>query len=136
MKTTLSVQLNAATWVITGLFLLISLIKSPSAEQSTNFVLASLFWMAAYYLFFMVISPQFLLQGKFAAFFGISALILFVLPFIGYSLLLFSKALFAGNFSNFYGIYSFDMHMSGFRAMVMAGVFGSLFRLIAEHFRN
>ncbi len=136
MKATLSAQLNSAAWIITALFLLISLVKSPSAEQSAAFVLASLFWMAVYYLFFRVIAPVFLLRGKITAFFGISVLVVLVLPFIGYSLLLLTKALFSGNFTNFYGVYSFDMHMSGFKAMVMASLFGSFFRLIAEHFRK
>lgn len=136
MKTTLSFQLNTATWIVTVLALLVALVESPSAEQTAALVLATFIWMAVYYLFFKLIAPTFLLQGKFIAFFSVSAVILLVLPFFGYSILLFSKALFTGNFSDFYGIYSFKMHMSGFKAMEMAGVCGSFFRLIAEHFSN
>jgi hypothetical protein len=136
MKTTLSSQLNISTWIVTGLFLLISLINGPKADQFTGYIIAALFWMAAYYLFSLYVAPAFLLQRKLIEFFVISTLILLILPFIGYSLLLFSKALFAEDFTNFYKGYSVNMHMSGFKAMVMAGVFGSFFRLIAEHFRK
>jgi hypothetical protein len=136
MKTTLSSQLNTATWIVAGLLLIMSLIKSPPADQFTGYVIAALFWMAAYYLFSLYMAPAFLLKGKLVEFFVISTLILLLLPFVGYSLLLFSRALFAGNFTNFYQGYSVNMHLSGFKAMVMAGVFGSFFRLIAEHFRK
>jgi hypothetical protein len=136
MKTSLSARLNITTWIAAGLILVIIFFQGKPLEQFTAHVIATLYWMGAYYLFFLYMAPAFLIQGKFKAFFGISLLILLGLPFFGYSLLLLSRALFAGDFSDFYRLYTFDVHMSGFKAMVMAGVFGSFFRLIAEHFRK
>jgi hypothetical protein len=58
-----------------------------------------------------------------------------LLPFIGYSLLFLSRALFKGDFTDFYQGYSIGMHLSGFKALALAGVYGSFFRLMAEHFK-
>jgi len=48
--------------------------------------------------------------------------------------LLLSKAIFQGTFANFYNLYSVQMHMSGFKALALAGLCGSFFRLIVEYF--
>jgi hypothetical protein len=81
-------------------------------------------------------APAFLLPKKLLTFFGISIVMLVILPFIGYTLLLLSKALFQGTFANFYKIYSVQMHISGFKALALAGLYGSFFRLIVENFKE
>ena len=129
-------QLHTATWVVAILLTLIPLFSGKPAEQITGNVIATLFWMAVYYIFFFYVSPAFLLKKKLVEFFGISLLIVLLLPFIGYSLLFLSRALFRGNFANLYSGYSPGMHLSGAKAMALAGVYGSFFRLIAEHFGN
>jgi len=136
MKTTLSTRLHAATWAVAAILLLIPLTSGAPAEQFTGNVIATLFWMAVYYFFFLVLAPAILLKGQVFTYFGISALIIAVLPFIGYSLLFLSRALFKGSFSDFYQEYSVMMHMSGFKAMALAGVYGSFFRLLTEKFGN
>jgi hypothetical protein len=103
-------------------------------EQFTGNIIATLFWMAVYYLFFLYMIPALLLPKKIVEFFGISVIIIAVLPFIGYTLLFLSRALFRGDFANFYQGYSVPMHLSGSKAMALAGVYGSFFRLMVEYF--
>jgi hypothetical protein len=136
MKTTLSTRLHIATWTVALIFTLIPLFSGRPAEQFTGILLATLFWMAVYYLFFLYLAPLLLIQKKLAEFFVISIIIIAILPFIGYSLLFLSRALFKGNFADFYKGYSLTMHFSGFKAMALAGVYGSFFRLIAEYFKK
>lgn len=134
MKTTLSTQLNIATWCVAIILVIINAVNGQPAEALTGNIIATLFWMAVYYLFFLYVVPAFLLKKKLLAFFIISFLIVIILPFVGYSLLFLSKALFKGDFTEFYKGYSIPMHLSGFKAMALAGVYGSFFRLIAEYF--
>jgi len=136
MKTILSTRLHLATWIVACILTLAPLFNGRPMEQFTGTVIATLFWMAVYYLFFYYIAPVFLLQKKLLAFFGISIIILVILPFFGYTLLLLSKALFQRTFANFYKIYSVQMHFSGFKALVLAGLYGSFFRLIVEYFKE
>ena len=134
MKTTLSTRLNIATWIVACLLTIIPLFGGKPLEQFIGNVIAVLFWMAVYYMFFLYIAPQLLLKKKLIEFFGISLIVLLLLPFLGYSLLFLSRALFKGDFNDFFNGYSVAMHLSGFKAMALAGVYGSFFRLIAEHF--
>jgi hypothetical protein len=134
MKTKLSLWLNGAVWCVTCVLTLIPLFSGNPVEQFTGNVIAALFWMAVYYLFFLYVAPTFLLEKKLVAFFGISIAVLLILPFFGYSLLFLSRALFKGDFADFYQGYSVMMHLSGFKALALAGVYGSFFRLIVEHF--
>jgi hypothetical protein len=136
MKTTLSTRFHIATWTVATVLTLIPLFTGKPMEQFVGTIIATLFWMAVYYLFFLHIAPTFLITKKLVPFFGISILILLVLPFVGYTLLLLSKAFFQGNFTNFYSIYSVQMHISGFKALALAGLYGSFFRLIVEYFRK
>ena len=91
--------------------------------------------MAVYYFFFLYMAPALLLPKKLLEFFEISVVILLILPFIGYTLLFLLRAIFRGDFANFYHDYSFPMHLSGFKAMALAGVYGSFFRLLVEYFK-
>jgi hypothetical protein len=134
MKTTLAMKLNTATWVVAGLITLVPLFSGKPMEQFTGNIIATLFWMAVYYLFFLYMAPALLLPKKIMEFFGISVIIIAILPFIGYTLLFLSRALFRGDFANFYQGYSVPMHLSGFKAMALAGVYGSFFRLMVEYF--
>jgi hypothetical protein len=136
MKTTLSTRLHIATWIVACILMLIPSFSGRPLEQFVGTIIATFFWMTVYYLFFLYVAPTFLLQKKLLPFFGISIGILLILPFFGYSLLLLSKAMFQGTFANFYKVYSFQMHMSGFKALALAGVYGSFFRLIVEYFRK
>jgi hypothetical protein len=136
MKTTLTTRFHIATWTVACILTLIPLFNGRPVEVFVGNIIATLFWMAVYYLFFLYMAPAYLIPGKLFAFFSISAGLLLVLPFIGYSLLLLSKAIFNGDFNNFYKIYSLQMHYSGFKALVMAGLYGSFFRLIVEFIRK
>ena len=136
MKTTLSTRLHITTWIVACILTLLTLFKGTPVEQFVGTVIATLFWMAVYYLFFLYAAPAFLLSKKLLVFFGISIALLLFLPFIGYSILFFSKALFRGDFTQFYKVYSFSMHISGFKALALAGLYGSFFRLIVEYFEK
>jgi len=136
MKPTLSNRLHLATWIVASVLALVPLFGGKPLEQFTGTVVATLFWIAVYHFFFSYMAPALLLPGKLLEFFGLSALVVAILPFPGYTLLFLSRAIFRGDFANFYQGYSFEMHLSGFKAMALAGVYGSFFRLIIEHFRK
>jgi len=136
MKTKLATRLHLAIWIIACILTLQPLASGLPVEEFITTVIATLFWIAIYYLFFLYISPTLLLQKKLLSFFGLSLIILLILPFIGYSLLFLSKALFKGDFAEFYKGYSIPMHLSGFKALALAGVYGSFFRLIVEYFKK
>jgi hypothetical protein len=126
--------LHIATWSVAVLILIIPWFAGkPPVERFTGNVIATFFWMGVYYLFFNTIAPGLLLKKKLVMFFVVSVIILAIIPFIGYTLLFFSRALFEGSFAEFYKGYSGSMHLSGFKAMALAGVYGSFFRMIAEY---
>lgn len=135
MKTTLSTRFHIATWIVACILTLVPLFNGRPAEQFTGTVIATLFWMAVYYFFFLYMTPALLLPKKLVEFFVISVFLVAILPFIGYSLLFLSRALFRGSFTDFYQGYSVPMHLSGFKAMALAGVYGSFFRLILDRNR-
>jgi LytS/YehU family sensor histidine kinase len=80
--------------------------------------------------------PCFLNRKKINWFFGLSFLIVLILPFFGYTLLFFTRALFEGTFHNFYHDYSLKMHMSGYYPVLTAAVFGSFFAVIINWFKT
>jgi hypothetical protein len=136
MKTTLSGRLHLAIWIVASVLTIVPLFRGTPLEQFTGTVVATLFWIAVYYFFFNYMTPTLILPGKLIEFFGLSVLVVSFLPFLGYTLLFLSRAVFRGDFSNFYQGYSVAMHLSGLKAMALAGVYGSFFRLITEHFRK
>ena len=136
MKTKLSVWLHFSVVCVAFLLLLVPLFTGAPAERFTGNMIATLFYLAVYYLFYSVISSIFLQQGKLSSFFGWSFLLILVLPFVGYTLLFLSKALFQGDFSNFYEGYGWSMHFSGLKALLQAALFGSLFRMITDRFET
>lgn len=128
----LALRLNLATWILAIILLVIPAFGGMPAEQFTGHLIATLFWLAVYHLFFNYITPVYLMKKNLTAYFTIAVLSVFILPLLGYSLLFLSRALFSGSFDNFYNGYSIATHFSGVKAMVMAGLFGSLFRIITE----
>lgn len=94
------------------------------------FIASTLFLAVPFYLFYFFVVPKFLEKRRYYAFLLTSIVVLGVLPFVGYSLLLLIKAIFTKNFSNFYGIYSLRMHISGFTVVTIAATFGSFFKVM------
>lgn len=133
MKTTLANRLNAAVWVVAAILSIQPLLSGRPATQFITTVVATLFWMAVYYFFFHVIAPKYLLEKKLLQFFAISVAILIMLPCIGYTLLFLTRALAEGTFDKFYSGYTLATHLSGFKAMALAGVYGSFFRMITVY---
>jgi sensor histidine kinase YesM len=103
-------------------------------QQIVTGVIAFLYLMVVFYLFYLVMVPLFLNRKKVAEFFGFSFLVVLIMPFIGYTILFFSRALFEGTFHNFYRDYSLKMHMSGYYPVLTAAVFGSFFSVIINWF--
>lgn len=98
--------------------------------QAVAYLIGFLYLMVVFYLFYLVLVPYFLNREKIAEFFGFSFIVVLIMPFFGYTILFFSRALFEGTFHNFYHDYSLRMHMSGFYPVLTAAVFGSFFWVI------
>ena len=97
-------------------------------------IIGFLYLMVVFYLFYLVLVPFFLYKKKLTEFFLFSLIIVLLMPFFGYTILFFSRALFDGTFHNFYRDYSINMHMSGFYPVLTAAVFGSFFSVIINWF--
>lgn len=97
-------------------------------------IVGFLFLMVVFYVFYLFIAPSFLMKKKLVAFFLVSFLVVLFMPFIGYTILLFLRALDRGTFQNFYEGYSFKVHMSGYYPVLTAAVFGSFFSIIINWF--
>jgi two-component system, LytTR family, sensor kinase len=105
----------------------------PLQQIVTN-IIAFLYLMAVFYIFYLLLVPLFLDKKRISGFFGFSFLIVLLMPFFGYTILFFVRALFEGTFQNFYKGYSVRMHMSGYFPVLTAAVFGSFFRVIINWF--
>jgi hypothetical protein len=103
-------------------------------RQIVTWIFAFLYLMMVFYLFYLVLAPNLLNRKKISEFFGISFVVVLVMPFFGYTILFFIRALFDGTFSNFYMGYSPGMHMSGYFPVLTAAVFGSFFSVIINWF--
>jgi two-component system, LytTR family, sensor kinase len=97
-------------------------------------LIAFLYLMFVFYLFYIILAPLLLNKKKLIEFFGFSFLVVLIMPFFGYTILFFSRALFDGTFENFYRGYSVKMHMSGYYPVLTAAVFGSFFSVIINWF--
>lgn len=106
---------------------------SPPQQIVAN-IIALLYLMLVFYLFYLVMVPFFLNKKKIDMFFGLSFLVVLIMPFFGYTVLFLSRAIFEGTFHNFYHDYSLKMHMSGYYPVLTAAVFGSFFRVIINWF--
>lgn len=109
--------------------------KIPSREIVSNLI-GFLYLMVVFYLFYLALVPQFLNKKKLTDFFGFSFLIVLIMPFFGYTILFFSRALFDGTFENFYRGYSLKVHMSGYYPVLTSAVFGSFFSVIINWFKT
>jgi two-component system, LytTR family, sensor kinase len=108
--------------------------RNMSPEMISTNIIAFLYLMVVFYLFYLVMVPYFLNRKKLADFFGLSFLVVLIMPFFGYTLLFLSRAFFEGTFHNFYRDYSLRMHMSGYFPVLTAAVFGSFFSVIINWF--
>ncbi|MGD0755869.1 MAG: sensor histidine kinase [Bacteroidales bacterium] len=105
-----------------------------SLQQIVSYIIAFLYLMFVFYLFYTVQVPYFLDRKMIAGFFVSSFLIVLIMPFFGYTILYFAKAVFEGTFRDFYHGYSVRMHMNGYFPVLTAAVFGSFFRVIINWF--
>lgn len=105
-----------------------------SPQMIISNVIGFLYLMFVFYLFYLLLVPFFLEKGKISGFFLFSFIIVLIMPFFGYTILFFSRALFDGSFEHFYRGYSVRMHMSGYYPVMTAAVFGSFFRVIINWF--
>jgi sensor histidine kinase YesM len=103
-------------------------------HQIVTYIIAFLYLMVVFYLFYLAIVPVFLEKRKLRSFFLISFFIVLIMPFFGYTILFFSRALVEHNFHDFYRGYSLKMHMSGYFPVLTAALFGSFFRIIITWF--
>jgi two-component system, LytTR family, sensor kinase len=103
-------------------------------QQAVTYLFAFLYLMVVFYIFYLFIVPEFLEKKKMTMFFAVSLVVVLIMPFFGYTILFFIKAVFEHSFSHFYNGYSPAMHMSGFYPVLTAAVFGSFFRVIINWF--
>jgi two-component system, LytTR family, sensor kinase len=105
-------------------------------QQVVTYLIAFLYLMVAFYLFYLYIAPLFLNKKNLTGFLVTSFFVVLIMPFFGYLLLFLTRALFEGSFNNFFRGYSLKMHMSGFYPVLTAAVFGSFFRVIINWFET
>jgi two-component system, LytTR family, sensor kinase len=108
--------------------------EGMSAPSIVSNIIAFLYLMVVFYLFYLFMVPYFLNRKKVAEFFSLSFVVVLIMPFFGYTILFLSRALFEGSFHNFYKDYSLRMHMSGYYPVLTASVFGSFFSVIINMF--
>jgi two-component system, LytTR family, sensor kinase len=105
-------------------------------KQIVTYIIAFLYLMVVFYLFYLYIAPNFLNRKNLSGFFSVSFLVVLVMPFFGYMMLFLIRAFFDGTFQNFFKGYSLHMHMSAFYPVLTAAVFGSFFRIIISWFND
>jgi len=108
--------------------------QDMSPRLITANIIGFLYLMVVFYLFYLVLAPLFLNKKKLPEFFIFSFIIVLIMPFFGYTILFFSRAMFDGTFENFYLGYSVKMHMSGYYPVLTSAVFGSFFSVIINWF--
>jgi two-component system, LytTR family, sensor kinase len=113
-----------------------AIVHKSQPQQTVSYIIAFFYLMFLFYLFYSFLVPLFLDKKKLKEFFVISFFIVLIMPFIGYSILFFIRAIFDGTFHDFYRGYSVKMHMSGYFPVLTAAVFGSFFRVIINWFNT
>jgi two-component system, LytTR family, sensor kinase len=103
--------------------------RNTSPQQIVTYIIAFFYLMAVFYFFYLVMVPI-INRKKINLFFALSFLVVLIMPFFGYTILFFLRALFEGTFHHFYHDYSLKMHMSGYYPVLTAAVFGSFFGVI------
>jgi len=123
------ILLHVFTWLF-GAFLNLRDYKELANPERLSIYIASTFFLAvSFYTFYFYVVPCFLEKKKYYKFIIVSLAVLALLTFIAYSSLLLIVAIFNHNFSNFYEIYSFKMHLSGMSVVTVAAIFGSFFKI-------
>jgi two-component system, LytTR family, sensor kinase len=110
--------------------------KGMDPPQITAYTIGFLYLMLVFYLFYLVMVPLFLNRKKIGEFFGLSFMVVLIMPFFGYTILFLSKGYFEGSFHHLYRDYTLKMHMSGYFPVVTAAVFGSFFGVIINWFKT
>jgi len=108
--------------------------KSISTGQVVSNIIAFLYLMLVFYLFYLLMVPLFLEKKRLAGFCIYSLILVLIMPFFGYNLLYLNRAIFDNTFNDFYRGYSFKVHMSGYFPVMTAAVFGSFFKVIINWF--
>jgi two-component system, LytTR family, sensor kinase len=111
-----------------------SLGRNIPPDRLVSYIVAFLYLMAIFYLFYMAIVPLLLEKKNMRSFFLVSFFIVLIMPYFGYTNLFFIRALYEHNFHDFYRGYSLKMHMSGYFPVLTAALFGSFFRIIITWF--
>jgi two-component system, LytTR family, sensor kinase len=111
-----------------------SITRDMPARLVVSNIIGFLYLMLVFYIFYLWLTPFFLNRKKLGTFFGISFLVVLIMPFFGYTLLFLSRAIFDGSFKNFYNGYSIKVHMSGYYPVLTSAVFGSFFSVIVNWF--
>ena len=70
-------------------------------QQAVTYLFAFLYLMVVFYIFYLFIVPEFLEKKKMTMFFAVSFGVVLVMPFFGYTILFFIKAVFEHSFSPF-----------------------------------
>ncbi len=96
-------------------------------QQIVTWVVAFLYLMVVFYLFYLVLAPKFLNRKKIAEFFALSFVVVLIMPFFGYTILFFIRAIFDGTFQNFY---SWLLFKNAYERIFS----GSYFSSISVHF--
>jgi len=110
--------------------------KGMPPQQIVTYIIAFLYLMLVFYLFYLYIAPIFLNRKNLAGFFFVSLLTVLVMPFFGYTILFLVRAFFDETFRDFFRGYSLHMHASAFYPVLTAAVFGSFFRIIISWFND
>jgi two-component system LytT family sensor kinase len=110
--------------------------NTMSPRMIVSNIIGFLYLMIVFYLFYLILTPIFLNRKKLTEFFGLSFIIVLIMPFFGYTLLFLARAIFDNTFENFYQGYTLKVHMSGYYPVLTAAVFGSFFSVIINWFRT
>jgi two-component system LytT family sensor kinase len=110
--------------------------QSIQPKMIVSSIIGFLYLMVVFYVFYLVLIPILVKRKKLIEFFAIAFLVVLIMPFFGYTILFFSRALFEGSFENFYRGYSVRTHMSGYYPVLTAAVFGSFFGIIINWFKT
>jgi hypothetical protein len=103
-----------------------------SLDGFVQFLLSIAFLLAMFYTCFLWLVPAYLAEKQTALFVLMVFIAANLMTFIGYSLLQLAHLGITGSGVGF--MYSPGMHFSGFHAMIMAALFGSLFRVVYAWF--
>jgi hypothetical protein len=120
--------------------ILACLLSPPSFERLfsspdgfLHYLLSLFFLLAMFYICFLWLVPAYLTVKRTALFVLLVFVAANLVTFIGYSSLQLSHRILTHSGEGFF--YSAAMHFSGFHAITMAALFGTLFRVVYEWYR-